>query len=40
MAVAYSSFVTPAGNLAPAIHGANLDAPFKCSATFTGTCSA
>jgi hypothetical protein len=40
MAVAYSSFVTPAGNLAPAIHGANFDAPFNCSATFTGTCSA
>lgn len=40
MAVGYSSFVTPAGNLAPAIHGANFDAPFTNTAVFTGTCSA
>lgn len=36
MPLAYTSFVPPNGNVAPAIHGANFNAPFTTTATFSG----
>ncbi|WP_426615951.1 hypothetical protein [Bradyrhizobium sp. McL0616] len=38
MTVSCTSFVTPAGNVAPAIHDRNYNAPFNVSATFSGDC--
>ncbi len=36
MAVGYTQFVTPVGNLPPALNGMSFNAPFTCTATFAG----
>lgn len=38
MALSYTSFVPPTGNVAPAQHATNFDAPFTLAATFSGSC--
>lgn len=38
MPLSYTSFVTPNGNVAPAVHDRNFNAPFNVSATFSGDC--